>query len=227
MEKAELASFLFLGMSLADIGRVYGKDHSTVGYWVRKHGLKSAHADRFAPRGALDRHELGVLVERGLTIQQIAEATSRSTATVQYWLARYDLKTSRAREAAVAGPLPRKVERHCRTHGTAPFILEGRGYYRCTRCRMDRVAARRRAVKRMLVEEAGGRCAACGYSRYVGALHFHHLDPAEKSFALARRGWTRSLEKAREEAGKCVLLCANCHAEIEAGVANLCDRQRE
>jgi hypothetical protein len=31
----------------------------------------------------------------------------------------------------------------------------------------------------------------------------------------------RALSAAREEAGKCVLLCANCHAEVEAGVATL------
>lgn len=32
---------------------------------------------------------------------------------------------------------------------------------------------------------------------------------------------TRSIERAREEAAKCVLLCANCHAEVEAGVRSL------
>jgi hypothetical protein len=32
---------------------------------------------------------------------------------------------------------------------------------------------------------------------------------------------TRALAKAREEAAKCVLLCANCHAEVEAGIAQL------
>jgi hypothetical protein len=35
---------------------------------------------------------------------------------------------------------------------------------------------------------------------------------------LSRRGVTRALVEAREEARKCVLLCANCHAEVEAGV---------
>ena len=28
----------------------------------------------------------------------------------------------------------------------------------------------------------------------------------------------RSLDKAREEVRKCVVLCANCHAEVEAGL---------
>jgi hypothetical protein len=30
------------------------------------------------------------------------------------------------------------------------------------------------------------------------------------------RGITRSLARLRAEAAKCVLLCANCHAEVEA-----------
>jgi hypothetical protein len=42
-------------------------------------------------------------------------------------------------------------------------------------------------------------------------------NPAQKRFHLARNGYTRSLAQAREEAGKCLLLCANCHAEVEAG----------
>jgi len=36
-------------------------------------------------------------------------------------------------------------------------VLEGRGYYRCVRCRSEAVSKRRRTVKRKLVEEAGGR----------------------------------------------------------------------
>ncbi|MCB0876385.1 MAG: HNH endonuclease, partial [Solirubrobacterales bacterium] len=65
--------------------------------------------------------------------------------------------------------------------------------------------------------EAGGGCAVCGYDRTVVNLHFHHVDPATKSFALTTaRG--KSLESMRAEATKCVLVCANCHGEIEAGL---------
>jgi hypothetical protein len=32
---------------------------------------------------------------------------------------------------------------------------------------------------------------------------------------------TRSLARARDEARKCVLLCANCHAEVEGGFTQL------
>ena len=34
-------------------------------------------------------------------------------------------------------------------------------------------------------------------------------------------GVTRSWSKSRREAQKCVLLCANCHAEVEAGLIEL------
>ena len=61
----------------------------------------------------------------------------------------------------------------------------------------------------------------CGYDRYIGALHFHHVDPSRKEFAVSGRGFTRSIAKMREEAAKCVLLCSNCHAEVEAGIATL------
>ena len=51
--------------------------------------------------------------------------------------------------------------------------------------------------------------------------HFHHVDPAQKAFAVSLRGVTRSLAAARAEAAKCVLLCSNCHAEVEHGSAQL------
>ena len=73
----------------------------------------------------------------------------------------------------------------------------------------------------MLSREAGGRCALCGYDRYIGALQFHHVDPASKRFSLGTRGLARALGAAREEAAKCILLCGNCHAEVEAGVATI------
>jgi hypothetical protein len=117
--------------------------------------------------------------------------------------------------------LPRYAKRVCKTHGLTEFVLEGRGYYRCKACRMQRVLDWRRRAKARLIAEAGGSCRLCGYDRCVRALHFHHLDPSCKEFGIARHGFTRSIEKARAEAAKCVLLCSNCHAEVEAGIARL------
>ncbi|MEA2179365.1 MAG: hypothetical protein QOG77_2662 [Solirubrobacteraceae bacterium] len=85
------------------------------------------------------------------------------------------------------------------------------------RCQSEQVIERRRRLRAQLVAEAGGACVLCGYHRYVGALHFHHVDPSTKRFQLGG-GATRSLERNRREAAKCVLLCSNCHAEVEAGL---------
>ena len=54
----------------------------------------------------------------------------------------------------------------------------------------------------------------------MAGLHFHHLQAADKAFGLSGRGMAVSLEAARAEAAKCVLLCSNCHAEVEAGLAS-------
>jgi len=116
-------------------------------------------------------------------------------------------------------PKPYEIVRECRFHGWTAFRRVGRtGGYRCAKCGIARVARRRRGVKEILLAEAGGRCRLCGYDRYAGALQFHHLDPQAKVFHLAEGGMSRSISVLREEARKCLLLCANCHAEVEAGV---------
>ena len=60
-------------------------------------------------------------------------------------------------------------------------------------------------------------CAVCGYDRCVINLHFHHVDPSQKSFPMTM-ALGKSIATFRAEASKCVLVCANCHGEIEAGV---------
>jgi transposase len=223
MERAFLEEQLAAGRSLEQIGALVGRDASTVGYWVKKHGLEAVGRQRHAPRGGLSRERLEELVERGLSARQIATECEVSFSTVRHWLKRHGLRTVRARTPAPDGE-PRFTVRRCAVHGETKFIRENRGYYRCTRCRMERVGARRRKVKQILVEEAGGRCSLCGYDRCLAALQFHHVDPTQKLFGIARNGSTRGIAEARREAAKCVLVCANCHAEIEAGVATLRSR---
>ena len=111
--------------------------------------------------------------------------------------------------------------RECAHHGRVPFGLYGRKRprWRCKRCVGEAVTRRHQKVKRILVAEAGGCCAVCGYDRTVVNLHFHHVDPAEKSFGVTTASG-KSLDAYRAEAAKCVLVCANCHGEIEAGVVS-------
>ena len=83
------------------------------------------------------------------------------------------------------------------------------------------VAKRRRRLKEMAVETKGGKCMICGYSKYIGALDFHHLDETQKEFGLSIRGLTRSWAKILAEIDKCILICANCHREIHGGLIAL------
>ena len=46
---------------------------------------------------------------------------------------------------------------------------------------------RGRRRRRMLIEQKGGRCERCGYSRNEAALAFHHSSPATKSFGIDLR----------------------------------------
>lgn len=163
------------------------------------------------------RAELKIGVDAGLSIAQLAESFGCSKGCVRYWLARHGLK-ARHRSRRDANPDSeaarneglRNYRGSCPKHGNAEFVIRSDGGARCKRCRSEMVAVRRRRVKEILVEEAGGRCVICGYNRYVGGLAFHHVDPSTKVMGLANRGRALSIGRLREEARKCVLLCHNC-----------------
>jgi hypothetical protein len=210
-------------MSLQAIATEVNRHPSTVALWLRNHGLQAVNHSHCSPKGGLDKDELAQLVGEGLTLEQLAARLDRSLSTVCYWMRRHGLKTRRAeRRATPVDERPRTVERVCARHGLTTYQHTGaKRHYRCLLCRAERVARRRRQIKETLVHEAGGRCRLCGYDRWMGALQFHHVDPAEKEFNIALRGVARSLDRARREAEKCVLLCANCHAEVEGGFVGL------
>jgi RNA polymerase-binding transcription factor DksA len=73
-----------------------------------------------------------------------------------------------------------------------------------------------RGLKRKLelINYKGGKCEKCGYNKNIAALQFHHINPDEKTIKLDSRVMSASkMEDLYREVDKCVLLCANCHAE--------------
>lgn len=221
MDKESLTLLLSQGTSVERIAKRFGKDPSTVSYWLKKHGLQAPNRNKYAGKGGIERELLEALVDEGMTIAEIAEKLESSKGTVRHWLRRYGLRTAgaqrieRKRGAKEAGLAV--IESVCPSHGLTAFAVEGRGYYRCKRCRAEGVSKRRRKLKEMLVAEAGGRCCVCGYNRYLGALQFHHVDRDSKELTISRNGVTQSIRALRREARKCILLCSNCHAEVEGG----------
>lgn len=222
MERAKLKAMLDEGLSVAAIGRRVGLHESSVAYWMGVYGMSANGAGVHAARGPLDREVLEPLIGEGKTIAEIAAAVDRSKTTVRHWLRRYGLRTTNQRGRRMAPEVLqarseglREIIRQCPAHGATAHVLDARGYYRCRRCRAEAVSRRRRKMKAILVAEAGGACTRCGYAATMGALEFHHLDPAEKRFELNAKGVALSLDSLRVEARKCVLLCSNCHAEVE------------
>jgi hypothetical protein len=85
-------------------------------------------------------------------------------------------------------------------------------------------AQKRRGLSRKLelIKNAGGCCSICGYNKNLAALVFHHDASSNKDFKLDMRSLSnRKLEPVLEEINKCILVCANCHAELHNPHLNL------
>lgn len=111
--------------------------------------------------------------------------------------------------------------KYCKKHGDTEHAFSKSGNrerWKCLKCQAEATQKCRDKLKIMAIAYKGGSCQCCNYNRYVGALEFHHLNPDEKDFGIASRGYTRSWERNKAELDKCVLVCANCHREIHANI---------
>jgi hypothetical protein len=72
----------------------------------------------------------------------------------------------------------------------------------------NKIRARNRAL---LQEMFGRRCAHCHQAYPFSVFDYHHIDPTQKKKAISRMIPYASAERLREEAKKCIMLCANCH----------------
>ena len=102
--------------------------------------------------------------------------------------------------------------------------LRGRDGYSLEKSRKDYEL--RRNHYREFMSKYKKECSVCGYDRCQRALEFHHINPEDKGFSLSMNTWQRfSLEKAShifiEEIRKCVILCSNCHREIESNIISV------
>jgi hypothetical protein len=103
----------------------------------------------------------------------------------------------------------------------------------CRSCDIKWKTERKRILKKRAVEYKGGECEICGYHKTMRALTFHHIDPDSKAkelryhisghsakvCSIVGAGW--GWEKIKNEIDKCMLVCMNCHMEIEEGLIDL------
>ena len=108
MDKGSLEVLLGQGLSVARIAERFGKDPSTVSYWMEKYGLEANNRAKHAAKGGIAREVLEPLVEAGMTIAEIAAEVDRGKATVRHWLGRYGLRTKNARGRRPAEAMARE-----------------------------------------------------------------------------------------------------------------------
>lgn len=92
----------------------------------------------------------------------------------------------------------------------------------CKPCNSKRMGSIQRKTKQKCLDYKGRKCCICGYNKSTRALCFHHLDPNEKDFAISKYR-THAWDKVKAELDKCLLVCANCHAEIHDGLIEVGD----
>jgi transposase len=97
VDAAILESYLRRGLSLERIAPLTGRHPSTIGYWVKRHGLSAVHRDRHAAKGGITRDALAALVNDGLSTRKITDRLGLSQSIVRHWLRKHDLRTHRAR----------------------------------------------------------------------------------------------------------------------------------
>lgn len=122
---------------------------------------------------------------------------------------------------ALKVPVPvEKPEATCTRCGRKYLYDRTKGHRKrvCNSCNAN---SRRSSNKERAVSSKGGGCNICGYNRCLGSLIFHHLDPKKKDFSLSAKEFCRAWAVLERELNKCVLLCANCHGEVHAGLVRL------
>ena len=156
----------------------------------------------------MEKSELQSLVSLQKSTWDIADETGLSQSTVRYWLRKHGLRTQQRRDGHLC--------KHCGETDTSKFVSRGHGRICrsvCKACHARYTIERFREYRRKAVSLKGDKCCRCGYNKCIGALEFHHRDPAKKDPKWRQmRLW--KIERILKELEKCELVCSNCHREI-------------
>lgn len=155
----------------------------------------------------------------------IAKEMGISQTAIRYRLKKLGLKTNPATKTVIIGG--KKECPQCKQLldvNNENFYIDcnNKVHAWCKRCNNRISYERQLSQKKRAVEYKGGKCCICTYSKYSGALDFHHLDPTEKEFSISDLR-TYTWEKLKKELDKCILVCRNCHAELHGKVVGLPD----
>jgi len=180
----------------------------------------------------MNKSTLEQFINQGFSIGQISKIINKSKTSVRHWLKKFNLKTlnksfkeqPRTKKIILIDKTEFKNCPRCKQVKILKdeFNIQKNGYYYswCKKCQKENMYERQVKRKIECINYKGGKCIVCGYNKYIGSLDFHHLNPEEKEFNIARlKGY--NLESLKKELDKCVILCKNCHSEFHHGLIDL------
>lgn len=173
--------------------------------------------------------QLEPYIAKNLSSHQIAKELGCSQTNVRYWIRKYGLKTNskwmierkaKSQEIMDGYKTCPKCQQKLELNADNFYMRRNGFHHWCKQCNNTITYTKQKEQKLRSVEYKGSKCCLCGYSKYVGALDFHHIDPSKKDFDLSSlRSYT--WETVQKELDKCILVCRNCHAEIHGKVVLL------
>lgn len=173
------------------------------------------------------------LYSKGKSLRQVANELHISKASVSYWINEVGISRHKP-SIEITDELLEKIQQRYDELGNLAIVakefgisinrLERIARYNkeiIAKTRYEIVKNRRYRIKKFLVDYKGGNCEICGYNKCLNALEFHHLNPEEKDFNISQFSKYQDMSSLKAEVNKCILVCANCHREIHAGLIKL------
>ena len=225
MDRDRLDHWLAEGLSLSEIGALTDRDPSTVGYWLKKHGLEANGKAKYAPKGGLPG-----------TSSRLASWQAKRWRRSPIVRGQHPHRPILDRALSASAPAVGAPDRdRARDGGGSPDVVSRLREARVDRvrdreqrpCQMSQVSHR---TRRGVAPPSEGDADRGGWWR-VPHLRLQPLpggaavppprSRAEDVFASRSAARRESMRGASSGGAKCVLLCANCHAEVEVGVSQI------
>lgn len=190
---------------------------------LKKYNIQTNRYVRYIP--TISKEDMENHINNNLSIRELSKLFSVGESKIKTMLKNYGLKTKNVKnkDNIEITTTNLKVCAKCKIKKKLSYFYvskKGKIHSWCRECNNKESYSKQTSIKSKAVNYKGNMCNLCSYNKYNGALEFHHLNTNNKDFNISDLR-TYSWEKLKNELDKCVLLCANCHREIHAGVTKL------
>lgn len=79
----------------------------------------------------------------------------------------------------------------------------------------NRVKKTQKLIREIVSLEKSSGCSLCGYNKTPTAIEFHYINQQDKENTISQ---IKTFATLSAEIDKCIMVCANCHRELHAGL---------